>query len=377
MSRKRHDPAFKAKVAGEALKGIKTLSELSAEYGVHPVQISAWKKKLVDNMTDIFATKADKTSQDAEKEKAELYRQIGQLKVENDWMKKKLSSSTYERRVEVLDWKCSHLSMRRQCKLLGLCRSSLYREKAPESNESHILMQKFDRIFTEHPYFGVDRMTRELRKVGYVVNPKRTRRLMRKMDLVSVLPRPYTSHPRQDYGFKKHPYRLRGLAITRLNQVWCTDITYIPLRQGFVYLVAILDWYSRKVLSYRISNTLDSRFCVEALLEAIQRWGRPEIFNSDQGCQFTSDVFTGILEAEGIAISWDGRGRAVDNIIVERFWWTLKYEHVYIHEADTMWQAEKGISKYISWYNSERTHMSLGNKTPDSIYHFQPAALVA
>jgi putative transposase len=279
--------------------------------------------------------------------------------------------------LEVLDWKSSSLSLRRQCQLLGLCRSTLYREKALESEESHIIMQKIDRIFTDHPYFGVNRMTRELRKIGYRVNPKRTRRLMRKMDLVSVLPKPFTTHPRQDDGFKKHPYRLRDLAITRPNQVWCTDITYIPLRQGFVYLVAVLDWHSRKVLSYRMSNTLDSRFCVEALLEAIQKWGRPEIFNTDQGCQFTSDLFTGILEAEGIAISWDSKGRAVDNIIVERFWWSLKYEHVYLHEADTMWQAEKGIAKYISWYNSERTHMSLGDRTPDSIYHYQPATLVA
>ena len=238
-------------------------------------------------------------------------------------------------------------------------------------------MQKIDRLFTDHPYFGVNRMTRELRKSGFLVNPKRTRRLMRKMDLVSVLPKPFTTHPRQDDAFKKHPYRLRNLAITRPNQVWCTDITYIPLRKGFVYLVAILDWSSRKVLAYRMSNTLDSRFCIDALLEALRRWGRPEIFNTDQGCQFTSDIFTGILEAEGIAISWDSQGRAVDNIIVERFWWTLKYEHVYLHEADTMWQAEKGITKYISWYNSERSHMSLGDKTPDSIYHYQPAALVA
>lgn len=238
-------------------------------------------------------------------------------------------------------------------------------------------MQKIDRIFTDHPYFGVERMTRELRKDGYLVNPKRTRRLMRKMGLVSVLPKPFTTHPRQDEAFKKHPYRLRNLSICRPNQVWCADITYIPLRRGFVYLVAILDWNSRKVLSFRMSNTLDSKFCVDALLEAIERWGRPEIFNTDQGCQFTSDIFTGILEAEGIQISWDSQGRAVDNIVVERFWWTLKYEHVYLHEADTMWQAEKGIAQYISWYNTERTHMSLGNRTPDSIYHSQPAALAA
>jgi putative transposase len=220
-------------------------------------------------------------------------------------------------------------------------------------------------------------MTRELRKQGLKISPKRTRRLVRKMGLISVLPKPYTTHPRQDDGFKKHPYRLRNLAIVRPNQVWCADITYIPLRRGFVYLVSILDWHSRKVLAHRMSNTLDSRFCIDALLEAIRKWGRPQIFNTDQGCQFTSDLFTGVLESEGIAISWDSQGRAVDNIVVERFWWTLKYEHVYLHEAETMWQAENGIAKYISWYNSERTHLSLGNRAPDSIYHTQPAALAA
>lgn len=269
------------------------------------------------------------------------------------------------------------LSIRRQCQLLGLCRATVYRPHAEESDENLELMRLLDRLFTDRPYFGVNRMTRELRKAGHVLNPKRVRRLLRKMGLVSVLPKPFTTHPRQDEGFKKHPYRLRDLALSRPNQVWAADITYIPLKRGFVYLVAILDWYSRKVLSYRLSNTLDSRFCVEALMDALGRYGRPEIFNTDQGCQFTSDIFTGILEAEGIQISWDSQGRAVDNIIVERFWWTLKYEHVYLHEAELMWEAEKGIAKYISWYNSERSHLSLKDQTPDSVYHTQPAALAA
>jgi putative transposase len=276
-----------------------------------------------------------------------------------------------------LDRNSSKLSIRRQCQLLGLCRATIYRERAEESGDNLELMRLLDRMYTEHPYFGVERMTRELKKEGLLINAKRTRRLLRKMGLVSVLPRPFTTHPRQDVGFKKHPYLLRNLAILRPNQVWASDITYIPLKKGFVYLVAIVDWFSRKVLSYRLSNTLDSRFCIEALLEALDKWGRPEIFNTDQGCQFTSDLFTGILETEGIQISWDSRGRAVDNIIVERFWWTLKYEHVYLYEAESMWEAEKGIAKYIAWYNSERSHLSLKQKTPDSMYHSQPAALAA
>jgi putative transposase len=286
-------------------------------------------------------------------------------------------SSGYEKRESLLERSGSPLSIRRQCQLLGLCRATVYRVRAEESDENLEFMRLLDRLFTDHPYFGVNRMTRELRKAGYLLNRKRVRRLLRKMGLVSVLPKPFTTHPRQDEGFKKYPYRLRDLAIVRPNQVWGADITYIPLKRGFVYLVAILDWHSRKVLSYRLSNTLDSRFCVEAFMEALRRYGRPEIFNTDQGCQFTSDVFTGILEAEGIQISWDSQGRAVDNIIVERFWWTLKYEHVYLHEAESMWEAEKGIAKYIAWYNSERSHLSLKEQTPDTVYHAQPAALAA
>lgn len=283
----------------------------------------------------------------------------------------------YEKRESLLELGEAALSIRKQCRLLGLCRSTIYREKKGESDDNLALMRDIDRIFTEHPYFGIDRMTRELRKQGKQVSEKRVRRLMRKMGLISVLPGPNTSHPRQDDGYQKHPYLLRNLVINRPNQVWATDITYIPMRRGFAYLVAVLDWHSRKVLSYRLSNTLDSRFCVDALLEAIRKWGRPEIFNTDQGCQFTSDAFTGILEAEGIRISWDGKGRAVDNIIVERFWWTLKYEHVYLHEGETLWETEKGVSRYIGWYNSERDHMSLGHQPPDRVYHNQPAALAA
>jgi putative transposase len=238
-------------------------------------------------------------------------------------------------------------------------------------------MRDIDRIFMQRPYFGVERMTDELRKKGTYVNPKRVRRLMRKMGLVSVLPKPFTTHPRQDAEFRKYPYLLENLAITSPNQVWCADITYIPFRKGFAYLVAILDWHSRAVLTWKMSNTLDSRFCLEALSDAFRKYGQPTIFNTDQGCQFTSDTFVGMLKEKGIAISWDSKGRALDNIIVERFWWTLKYEHVYLHESETLPEAEKGIGQYIAWYNESRSHRSLGKRTPWEVYNTQPAALAA
>jgi putative transposase len=269
------------------------------------------------------------------------------------------------------------VSFRRQCSLLRLSRSSMYRSKAQEKEGNLTLMRTIDGLYQRFPFYGVLRMTDELRGLGYRVNPKRVRRLKRKMGLISVMPKPFTTHPRQDGGFRKYPYLLHGLGITRPNQVWCADITYIPLRRGFAYLVAILDWYSRAVLAWRLSNTLDSRFCLEALAEALKKWGRPEIFNTDQGCQFTSDAFTGMLQEQGIRISWDSRGRAVDNIIVERFWWTLKYEHVHLHEAETVWEAERNIGRYLRWYNTNRRHASLGKRTPWDIYFSKPAVLAA
>jgi putative transposase len=280
-------------------------------------------------------------------------------------------------RRDLLDKANAKLSFRRQCRLLNLSRSSVYRPKAQERESNLQLMRQIDRIYTERPFYGVLRMTDALREQGFHVSHNRVRRLIRKMGLISVLPKPYTTHPRQDKGFKKYPYLLSEMVISRPNQVWCADITYIPLRRGFAYLVAILDWHSRTVLSFRISNTLDSRFCLEALAEALKKFGRPDIFNTDQGCQFTSDSFTGMLQEQGIKISWDSRGRAVDNIIVERFWWTLKYEHVFLHEAETVWEVQKSISTYLKWYNESRKHSSLGKRTPWEVYNTQPAALAA
>lgn len=277
----------------------------------------------------------------------------------------------------LLDKADTRISFRRQCGLLGLSRSSIYRPKAPERDSNLEIMKQIDRIYTEFPFYGVLRMTDALREQGYKVSHNRVRRLKRKMGLISVMPKPFTTHPRQDKGFKKYPYLLSERAITRPNQVWCSDITYIPLRRGFAYLVAILDWHSRAVLAWRMSNTLDSRFCLEALAEALKKWGRPEVFNTDQGCQFTSDAFTGMLQEQGIQISWDSRGRAVDNIIVERFWWTLKYEHVHLYEAEKVWEVERSIGRYLKWYNETRAHSSLGKRTPWDVFNHQPAALAA
>jgi len=259
------------------------------------------------------------------------------------------------------------LSVVRQCALLKIARSSLYYEKTGESDFNLLLMDAIDRAFTEWPFFGVRQMCRYLVSLGYSIGTKRVRRLMRLMGLMAIYQKPMTSRPNPEA--KRYPYLLRDLSIERSNQVWCADITYIPMRKGFLYLVAIMDWHSRKVLSWKLSNTLETDFCVAALEEALSKYGTPDIFNTDQGCQFTSFIFTNILHSNGIRISMDGRGRWLDNVFIERLWRSLKYENVYLNAYETGSEASAGIGKWIAFYNQTRPHSSLAGKTPDQEYH--------
>jgi len=261
-------------------------------------------------------------------------------------------------------------SLRRQCVLLSLHRSGLAYQPVPADAGELALMREIDRIHLEWPFYGSRRMVVELGRRGHHVNRKRVQRLMRVMGLEAMAPGPATSRPRKQD--KKYPYLLRGLEVTRPNQVWATDITYIPLRHGFVYLVAIIDWYSRKVLSWRLSNTLDTPFCIEALEEAFTRFGRPEIFNSDQGCQFTAEDFTQSLLDAGVAISRDGKGRCLDNVFVERLWRSLKYEEVYLKGYDSIAEARREIAIYLAFFNEKRPHQSLGYQTPDELFTEEP-----
>lgn len=257
-------------------------------------------------------------------------------------------------------------SMRRQCELLSVCRSSLYYEPVGPDEEELALMRQIDELHLKHPFFGSRMISRTLRGRGTVANRKRVQRLMRLMGLESVAPKPNTSKPAPEHPV--YPYLLRGLTISRPNQVWASDITYIPMAHGFAYLVAIIDWHSRRVLSWRLSNTLDSDFCVDALEEALERFGKPEIFNTDQGAQFTSSDFTDVLLEHDIKISMDGRGRYIDNIFVERLWRSLKYEEVYLNPYDSLVEARQGISRYFRFFNDERPHSALGYQTPASFY---------
>jgi putative transposase len=257
------------------------------------------------------------------------------------------------------------LSIRRQCDLLGLNRSSFYYQPASASPLNLELMRLIDQQYTQTPFYGWPRMTVYLRRLGYAINAKRVRRLMQVMGLQAIYPKPATSKPAPDH--KIYPYLLRGLRITRPNQVWSSDITFVPLPGGFMYLVAIIDWFSRYVLAWQLSNTLDSYFCIQALKQALQH-GQPEIFNTDQGAQFTSLAFTGILEAAHIRISMDGRGRALDNIFVERLWRTVKYEDIYLNAYATVPALITGLTRYFPFYNNERFHQSLDYRTPAEVH---------
>jgi putative transposase len=257
------------------------------------------------------------------------------------------------------------ISVRRQCELLGLHRSGLYYQPRAESAETLELMNLLDEQYTRTPFYGVRRMTAWLKQQGKTVNSKRVRRLLRLMGLQAIYPKPRLSQPRS--GAVVYPYLLRGVEIKQVNQVWSTDITYIRLVGGFIYLTAILDWYSRYVLEWEISVTLDGDFCLAALERALMK-GQPEIFNTDQGSQFTSRSFTSRLLAEGIQISMDGRGRALDNIFVERLWRSVKYEEVYLKDYRNVVEAKQGLGNYFEFYNGERLHQALGYQTPKAVY---------
>ena len=258
-----------------------------------------------------------------------------------------------------------NLSISRQCELLGLCRSSFYYEPASETAENLALMNLIDKQYTAEPVFGSRRMTIWLQQHGHAVNRKRVQRLMRLMGLEAIYPKPKLSAPGQ--GHKVFPYLLRNVAIVRVDQVWSTDITYIPLASGFMYLAAIIDWFSRYVIAWRLSNTLDGDFCLEMLDEALA-WGKPEIFNTDQGAQFTAEAFTTPLRERGIAISMDGKGRCLDNVFVERLWRTVKYEEIYLWRHETVPALESGLTRYFRYYGWERSHQSLENRTPAEVY---------
>ena len=362
--RKNYGAEFKARVALEAIKGHKTINELVSHFGVHPTQINKWKRHLQTELPQIFSNRREKREQDHEALQAQLYQQIGQLKVELDWLKKNLDLGIDVKR-DLIEPHHPQISIARQCELLGLPRSTYYYHSQGESPQNLHLMRLLDEKYTDTPYYGIRRMTAWLRNEGYNVNHKRVARLLRKMGLEAIYPKPRTTVPHPEHRI--YPYLLRGVEVNRTNQVWSTDITYIRLHSGFIYLVVVMDWYSRYVLSWSLSITMDVSFCLEALNDALSR-AQPEIFNSDQGAQFTSTDFTGRFESAGIRISMDGRGRALDNVFIERLWRTVKYEEVYLKDYRTPREAAQQLETFFIRYNEHRQHSSLGYQTPATVY---------
>lgn len=277
-----------------------------------------------------------------------------------------MKTTTWERRA-LVDKAHKQLSIVKQCELFGIHRSGLYYQERPLDPLNLELTKVIDREYILHPFRGVPSMTTYLRKdLGYRVNKKRIERLYRLMDIHAIIPGPHTSKGCKEH--KKYPYLLHKLQITRINQVWACDITYIPIKGGYMYLIAFIDLYSRYVVKWSLSNTMDTEWCVETLLEAIEENGKPEIVNTDQGSQFTSELFTETLKSNGIIISMDGKGRATDNIFIERLWRTVKYDDIYLHAYENGFELYQGLKEYFRFYNQQRRHSSIGNKRPADVY---------
>ncbi|WP_419161470.1 IS3 family transposase [Candidatus Palauibacter sp.] len=363
--RRRFTPEFKARVALEALRERDSVQAIARRHELHPNQVSTWKRQLLEGLPEVFAGGAGrKLAKEHEARIRDLHAKIGELTVERDFFRRGAQALSRAERGRMIE-RDGPLSLSRQCALLAVSRSSLYYRPKGESAENLALMRRMDELHMAYPFYGSRQLMRHLRREGATAGRHRIRRLMRLMGVEATYRRPRTSVASPEH--RVFPYLLRGLAISRADHVWCADITYVPVTQGFFYLVAVMDWATRHVLAWRLSNTMDASFCVEALDHALG-WRAPEILNTDQGAQFTSEAFADRVLAAGAAFSMDGRGRFLDNIFIERLWRSLKYEAVYLHELRDGLDAERIIGSWFDFYNEVRPHSSLGGRTPGEAY---------
>ncbi|MBW8854201.1 MAG: IS3 family transposase [Bradyrhizobium sp.] len=369
-ARRNHTPAFKAKVALAAVKGDRTIAQLAEQFDVHPNQITAWKAQLEGGACGVFGTGSAAPAAPAIDVKS-LHAKIGELTLENGFFRRSAHQGGIAERKAMIDRE-HHLSITRQAEVLQISRGSIYYLPRPVPDADLAIMRRLDRLHLEFPFAGSRMLRGLLAAEGCKIGRRHVKTLMRRMGIEALYRRPRTTKP--EPGHKIHPYLLRGMEITRPNQVWAMDITYIPMARGFVYLAVVLDWATRRVLSWRVSITMEAAFCVATLEDALARHGKPEIFNTDQGSQFTGAAFTGVLAGNSIAISMDGRGAWRDNVFVERLWRSIKYEEVYLRAYDSVSEARSSIGRYLDFYNSRRPHSSLDGSTPDQAY-FTPLPL--
>ncbi|WP_196427014.1 IS3 family transposase [Paenibacillus validus] len=369
--RNRYTSEFKTKVVLEVLREEQTVNEIAAKYELSPVMISRWKAEFLERASMVFEKKtseADKLKKEYESKQEHLEKLVGQLTVEVDWLKKNLASNEpLEARKAMVERDHTEITVKRQANLLSVNRTSVYRpsKEQQESEENVQLMHRIDEIYMKHPYFGYRRMTNFLRDQGSEINRKRVRRLMQLMGLEAIYPKPNLS--KRLHAKYTRPYLLRGLTIDRPNQVWGIDITYLRMGKGFMYLFNIIDWYSRKVIDYELSSTLEKGFVMRCLKRAFSRC-KPEIMNSDQGSHFTNADYLDLLEKEGVKVSMDGKGRATDNSRTERYFRSLKYECIFLNEFEDPRALRKGIARYVQFYNQERPHQSLNGDKPCQFY---------
>ncbi|ACL75654.1 IS3 family transposase [Ruminiclostridium cellulolyticum] len=371
--RRTFTPEQKTKIVLEVLKEAQTLTEIAAKYEIQPNQLTRWKSEFIKNANRAFSVDADETEQLKQAHEAqidELHRQIGQLTVERNWLKKKLNNSaSRQSRQSMVDKKHKKLTITRQCQLLGLNRSTLYYQPhEPDRSEEYRVKWLIDEIYTRDSSLGYRRMTHILhRDHGININKKRTHRYMREMNIYGICPGPNLSkRGRLKYV---HPYLLRGLTIDRPNQVWSVDITCCRMPKGHMYLAAIIDWHSKYIVGYELSNTMDKSLVLNLVKRTITAHGKPEIINSDQGSQFTCEDYINLLKENNIKVSMDGKGQALDNICIERFWRSLKWEKLYLEEYSTPKQLRNIIQEYIAYYNIYRPHQTLEYRTPGEVYY--------
>ena len=378
MSKKqqKYTAEFKAKVILDLLSENLTLGQICTKYNVTNKSVSMWKKAFLNNAAMVF--NADHTAAEYEqalllkdKEIDDLHRQLGKRTAEAEWASKKLKSLDFDTRQQLLKSELENtveIAVATQCRLLGVHRSGYYYVPSDDPKDKVMLLQSIDRIYSEMPFYGYRKVHKALIEAGYDVGVNRVNTYMHELGLKAICPTKAVKTTIANLEHKKYPYLLRHLEINRANQVWSTDITSIRVDGGFVHLAAVIDWYSKAVLSWRISNAMDSSLVTTVLNEALNNYGTPEIFNTDQGSQYTSHEHTQLLLDYGIKISMDGKGRATDNIAIERFWRSAKYENIYLHEYKDIKTLKKGVNEYINFYNHRRFHQTLGYQKPMDVY---------